>query len=354
MDGRLNERGPRIVLKPKRLEQGSKIAVISPSDGLPFKFPDIYELGLRNLKEIFGLDIAEMPTARMSPDFLYKKPEIRADDLNNAFADRSIDGIITTIGGYESVRILPYLDIETIIQNPKFIMGFSDATTFLTYLNYRGMVTFYGPSVMAGLAQLKQLPPQQTEHLKAILFAGDYPYTYMPYEKWTNGYDFRNTLGECTEFFSNEEGWTFLQGDCITQGRLWGGCIEVLEFMKSTAYWPDKSFWDGRILFFETSEEKPAPHQVGYMLRNYGMQGIFDRVRGIVFGRPKDYSRKEKEELAETILSIVGEEFKVTGIPIVVDVDFGHTDPKIILPLGCTVRLNPRAGEITLLESPVI
>lgn len=343
------------MIKVKKIQRGSRIALISPSNGLPFLFPGIYELGLKNLKEIFGFKIVEMPTARMSPDKLYKNPKLRADDINHAFADDSIDGIITSIGGYESVRILKYLDIDIIKKNPKLIMGFSDATTFLSYLNYLGMITFYGPSVMAGFAQLKHLPSQCIEHIKGILFAKDFPYKYTPYNRWTNGYkDWSNkdTLGECTEFFKNENGWTFLQGKEMTQGRLWGGCIEVLEFIKSTNYWPDKSFWYDKILFFETSEQKPLPDRVGYMLRNYGIQGILDKVKGVIFGRPKDYSVKEKEELNKIILSVIRNEFNVNDIPVIVDVDFGHTDPKLILPLGCMVTLNPANKEITLMESP--
>ncbi|GGH37796.1 S66 peptidase family protein [Paenibacillus segetis] len=343
------------MIKPKRLKPGSKIAIISPSNGLPYWFPDIYELGIKNLRDILGLEVIEMPTARMSPDELYKNPQIRADDINRCFADESIDGIITSIGGYESVRILPFLHTTTILANPKLIMGFSDATTFLSYLNQLGMVTFYGPSVMAGLAQMKHLPNEYTEHLQDILFNDSFPYSYSPFEMWTHGYkDWSNldTLGKCLPFHSNESGWTFLQGDSIQHGVLWGGCIEVLEFMKSTVYWPSDSFWRDKILFFETSEEKPSPMQVGYMLRNYGMQGIFAKINGIIFGRPKDYSDEEKQELHEMIVKIIKDEFGIDHIPIVVDCDFGHTDPKFILPLGCQVELNPITEEIILLESP--
>lgn len=121
-------------------------------------------------------------------------------------------------------------------------MGFLDATTFLSYLNQLGLITFYGPSVMAGLAQMESLPPAYIAHLKAILLSSQYPYTYSPYDKWSNGYkDWSNleTLGECKEFHDNENGWTFLQGNSVEQGELWGGCMEVLEFMKSTKYWPN-------------------------------------------------------------------------------------------------------------------
>lgn len=338
----------------KKLNAGSKIAIISPSNGLPYLFPDIYELGLKNLREVLGFEIVEFPTARMSTEELYNNPKLRADDINRAFEDESINGIISSIGGYESVRILKYLDKDIILNNPKLIMGFSDSTAFLSYLNKLGLVTFYGPSVMAGFAQLKSLPIEFQEHLKSFLFNNEIPYSYPTYKKWTNGYkdwSNRSILGECTEFIDNN-GWNFLQKGKKVQGKLWGGCIEVLEFLKGTDYWPDKGFWNDKILFFETSEEKPLPDNVGYMLRNYGIQGILEKVKGIMFGRPKDYSEEEKQELNNLVMNIMIKEFNVTDIPVVMNVDFGHTDPKIILPLGCMVEIYPEAKEIRLLESP--
>lgn len=340
--------------KIKKLIPGSRIAIISPSNGLPYLFSDIYELGLKNLKEVLGFEIVEFPTARMSTEELYNNPKLRAEDINRAFKDESIDGIISSIGGYEAVRILKYLDEDVILNNPKLIMGFSDSTAFLAYLNKLGLVTFYGPSIMAGFAQLKSLPIEFQDHLKSFLFSDEIPYSYQAYKKWTNGYkDWNNkaTLGECTEFIDNN-GWNFLQEGKKVRGKLWGGCIEVLEFLKGTDYWPDRDFWNDKILFFETSEEKPLPDNVGYMLRNYGIQGILEKVKGIIFGRPKDYSDEEKQELNNLVLDILKKEFNVTDIPVVMNVDFGHTDPKIILPLGCMVEIDPDAKGIILLESP--
>jgi len=174
--------------KVKKLQKGSNIAVISPSSGVPSIFPDIYELGLKNLEDFFGYNIIEMPSARMEIDALYENPKLRAEDINAAFRDKNIDGIICSIGGYESVRILEYLDMDTILDNPKLIMGFSDATTFLTYLNTGGLVTFYGPSIMAGFAQLNYLPDKFKQHLKDFFVHGAFPYHYTPYDSWTEGY----------------------------------------------------------------------------------------------------------------------------------------------------------------------
>ncbi|WP_230192653.1 hypothetical protein [Paenibacillus sp. CECT 9249] len=141
-------------------------------------------------------------------------------------------------------------------------------------------------------------------------------------------------------------------GTCRSTGVIVGGCIEVLEFMKSTAYWPDEAFWNDKVLFFETSEDKPSPMQVGYMLRNYGMQGIFSKIKGVIFGRAKDYSDEEKIELNKIIIDIIKGEFGAEHIPIVVDVDFGHTDPKLILPLGGKIELIPAKNDLILLENP--
>ncbi len=55
----------------KSLQRGSKIAIISPSNGLPSLFPANYQLGIENLKKEFGFEIIEMPTSRMEAHELY-------------------------------------------------------------------------------------------------------------------------------------------------------------------------------------------------------------------------------------------------------------------------------------------
>ena len=342
-------------VKVKRLKKGSNIAVISPSNGLASVFPHIYEMGLKNLSEVFGFNMVEYPTSRMLSKDLYTNPKLRAEDIQSAFQDESIDGIICTIGGYESVRILEYLDMDIIMNHPKFIMGFSDATTFLSYFNKWGLVTFYGPSVMAGLAQMKNMDQSYEKHLKDMLLKNNKSYVYKPYKQYTNGYkDWSDPelVGQCEAFYDNENGFEFYLDDEPSEGELWGGCIEVLEFIKGTKYWPEPDFWYNKVLFFETSEEKPSPMAVGYMLRNYGIQGILNSIKGLLIARPKDYTEEEKEDLKKIVMDIMTLEFNVKDIPIVFNMDFGHTDPKLILPLGCVVRIKPKENCIELVESP--
>lgn len=60
-------------------------------------FPGIYKFGLKNLKETFGFEIVEYATARMDMETLYLNSELRAKDIQDAFEDDSIDGIICSI-----------------------------------------------------------------------------------------------------------------------------------------------------------------------------------------------------------------------------------------------------------------
>ena len=167
--------------KPARLQPGDTVAVLSLSWGGPSVYPNVFDLGLMNLRELLGVEIKEYPTTRMAKNDLYRRPERRADDLNAAFADPDVKAIVSSIGGDDSVRLLPYLDTPTIAARPKILMGFSDTTITLAYANQQGLVTFYGPSVLAGFAQLKTLPAAFGSHVREMLTTPMDEYTYEAY-----------------------------------------------------------------------------------------------------------------------------------------------------------------------------
>jgi muramoyltetrapeptide carboxypeptidase LdcA involved in peptidoglycan recycling len=100
--------------------------------------------------------------------------KLRAQDINAAFADREVKAV------FASIRILPFIDINIIKNNPKIFMGYSDTTTMLTYFNLLGLVTFNGPSVMASFSQAENLPKEFTQHVYDILFKSsptcEYPF----------------------------------------------------------------------------------------------------------------------------------------------------------------------------------
>ena len=341
--------------KPTRLSPGDKVAVLSPSWGGPALYPQVFDLGLSQLRDLLGVSVQEYPTTRMSPDDLHENPRLRAADVNAAFADPSVRAIFASIGGDDSMRLLPYLDAAVIAANPKILMGYSDTTILLTYANQLGLVTFNGPSVMSGFAQTKTLPPAFAAHVRQMLTEPSAEYVYAPYaERVTKSqrWETQNYTAELE--YAPNPGWRWLQGDGVTQGRLFGGCISVLEFLKGTEWWPKPDFWQGRILFLETSEDKPMPDQVTYMLRNYGMQGIFDRLAGLLFARPEGYTLEERETLFEAIVGVVAGEFGRSDLPIVAEMDFGHESPQFILPLGVTAEIDCLKQSFRLTEACVL
>jgi len=343
-------------IKPRALRGGDTVAVLSPSWGGPSVFPEIYQLGLENLSQALDVRIKEYPTARKTPQELHENPRARAEDINAAFADPEVSAIVTSIGGDDSVRILPYLDARVLRENPKILLGFSDTTTLLTYVNRLGLVTFHGPSVIAGWAQLASLPPECIAEWRAVLCDPAPPPPFAPFPEYSNGYlDFREpaNLGKRKPSLPNPDGWHWLQGSGSVVGELFGGCIEVLEFMKGTAFWPEPEFWRGKTLFLETSEDVPSPQQVAWMLRNYGMQGVFERVTALILGRPRDYTAAMVRELEEHAVSVVSREFGCSELPIVANFDVGHTDPQHLLPLGIRVKVDCNARTIGLVEAAV-
>lgn len=340
------------MFKPRKLKQGDSIAIVSPSWGGPSIFPHIYENGLKVLQE-WGLKIKEFPTARMDAAFTRANPQVRAKDINDAFVDPEIKAVFASIGGDDSVRILPFLNKKVIVENPKILMGYSDTSTLHVFANLQGLITFYGPSIMAGFSQMESLPENFKSHVREMLFEPKESYAYQPYRKYCDGYpDWTNkeNTGKVKPMKS-DNGWHWLQGSGKVQGELFGGCIETLEMIKASDFWPPKDFWKGKIFFLETSEGKPSIHYIDHVLRNYGMLGVFDKISGLIFSRARDYSDDEKKKLEDKIVSIVAKEFGKSDLPIVANFEIGHTDPQLVLPLGVKAEIDCSRKKIRLIES---
>lgn len=214
-------------------------------------------------------------------------------------------------------------------------------------------MTFYDPSIMAGFSQMESLPDSFKSHVKKMLFEPKESYEYQSYKKYCDGYPEwanKENTGKVNPV-KLDDGWHWLQGNGKVHGKLFGGCIEVLEMIKATDFWPSRDFWKGKIFFLETSEEKPAIHYIDYVLRNYGMLGIFNKINGFIFSRARDYSDEEKKELEKKIVSVIAQEFSKPDLPIIANFDVGHTDPQLVLPLGVKAEIDCVAKTVKLVES---
>lgn len=341
------------IQKPKQLKKGDTLAIVSPSWGGPGTFPHIYENGKKVLQNL-GFKIKEFPLTKTSASYNYLHPELRAKDINDAFKDPEVNGIITSIGGEDSIRILPYLDLDIIKENFKFFMGFSDTTSIHSFLSINGLTSFYGPSVMAGFSQYEALGEKFQNHLEAFLFSDFDLFKYESFDFFSNGYP-NWALPENSEKINDiktNDAWNFLQGKGSSEGELFGGCIETMTFLNGTKYWPSEDFWKNKIFFIETAEEKPDLTFIKRILRNFGIQGVFQNIKALIIGRSREYNISEREKFEQSLLKFFHEEFDLYDLPIVSNMDFGHTVPQFVLPLGGKAELNCENKTFSLIESP--
>ncbi len=345
------------MIKPPKLNTGDKVAAITLSWGGAGLFPHRFQAGKQQLQDEFGLTVVETPNARGDPDWISRNPQARADDLMQAFADPTIKAIISMIGGDDSLRILPYLDLDVIRTNSKIFMGYSDTTVTHFVCLKAGLSSFYGPSFMAGFAENGGMFPYMIDSVRRTLFSSEpigqlHPNT----EGWTvEMLDWADPTNQNRKRQLNPTiGWHWLHGQGVKRGRLIGGCLEVMDWLRGTDYFPPTSDWQDAILFIETSEESPSPDQVKRMLRSLAAMGVFKNLSGILVGRPGGNIPPERfTEYDKALLSIVVEEEGLVDLPIITNMDFGHTDPMCVVPYGIQTELNCHTHQITILESAV-
>ncbi|AKR56310.1 Muramoyltetrapeptide carboxypeptidase [Devosia sp. H5989] len=347
----------RPLMRPRRLRPGDRIAAVSPSWGGPGAFPHRYAAGKHQFETDFGVTLVEMPHTLASPDWIAANPAARAADLTAAFADPGIAGILATIGGEDSIRLLPHLDLDVIAANPKVLMGFSDTTSLHLACQAAGLVSFYGPSIMAGLAENGGMHAYTRDALRRALFSTD-PIGVVPRntEGWAaERLDWSNpALQEQRRVLCKADPSVILQGTGQATGPLIGGCAEVLEMAKGTPWWPPPEFWDGAILVYETSEDRPSPNFVRYWLRNFAAQGILQRLNGLLLARPDPGDDPGYRAALEDSVVTALREAGLTALPVLSGLDFGHTQPMLTLPLGALAQIDCDAGTLNIIEAGVI
>lgn len=283
------------------LRRGSRVAVVSPASAAK---AELVEHGCTRLRE-FGYQPVVMPHAlARGPLYYAGKKEDRVADLHAAFADKTIEGVLCTRGGWGSAELLPLLDTALVRSNPKVFAGYSDHTSLHSWFwNECGMPTFYAPMVAADWSK-------------------------------QNGVDERTWRASV----EGEGNWSVGEADGLrvlragnAEGRLLGGCLSILEAGLGTP-------WALRIdepcvLFLEDIGVKP--YQWDRMLQHLKFAGVMKNVRGVVFG---DMSACGDVELAEAACLHALEDFEG---PVSMGLKCGHVDTRNrSLPLGAWVKMS--------------
>lgn len=345
------------LIKPERLRAGDKVATVSLSWGGAGDANMLwrYRYGVSRLEREFGLQVVAMPNSMRGSEYLSRHPEARAEDFMRAFADPSIKGIVSNIGGSDAVRLIPYLDYDLMRRNPKIYMGYSDATSPHFMCLHAGISSFYGTSVLTELADNVRMHAYTRDAVRRTLFEDRPIGEIVPAGEWCTSYgqwDDEAAVKRAPRAFAPNGGFELLSGHGIARGPLIGGCMEVVEMFKGTPIFPDPSAFDGAMLFFETSEDKPHPTMFTYWLRNYAAMGILKRASGILFGKPHENTHYDAYKAA--IRKVVIEEEGLTELPILLNLPFGHTQPTCVLPYGAMAEIDCGRAGLRILESGVV
>jgi len=309
------------VIKPKKLQKGDTIGLISPGFILPdsTKYDEIIE----QIKKL-GYNVKEGPNARNKYGYLAGTDKERAADLNAMFANDSVDAIMPFRGGWGCNRILPLIDFDTIQKNPKILVGFSDITTLLLSIFAKtGLITFHGP---VGKSKWTNYT---TNYFKEVL-TGQQRLFDVPN---------KNLCEECDEL------------SVITPGRatgtLLGGNLSVLSAMMGSDYLPN---WNNSILFLEDVGEDV--YRLDRMLTQLKLNGVLEEISGLIFGQCISCEMSSSNSLS--LKQVFDDHIKPLDIPAFSGAMIGHIDNMITLPVGLEVEIDTQKGTIKLKENAVI
>lgn len=312
------------IIKPAKLKKGDEVRVIAPSRSMSIIAEESKNIANRRffemgLKLSFGKHIEEVD------EFVSYSIESRIEDLHEAFSNPDVKAIFTVIGGFNSNQLLRYIDWDLIKKNPKILCGFSDITALNNAIYAKtGLITYSGPHYSTFGHELYF--DHTLEYFKKCLLQ-DKPFEVLPSKNWTDDMWWadqknRNLVPNPGWLVINEGG---------AEGTIVGSNLCTFNLLQGTEYFPSL---EGSVLFLEDDEES-KPYHFNRDLQSLIHLPEFKGVKGIVIGRFQKASQMTDDKL----IKIIKTKKELDKIPVIANVDFGHTDPIITFPIGGTARM---------------
>jgi muramoyltetrapeptide carboxypeptidase len=299
------------VVRPAALRPGDAVMLVSPSG--PTR-PERVARGIELLTG-WGLRPVLAPNAYARRGYLAGDDALRAADVNAAFADPAIRGVLCTRGGYGAQRMVDAIDMAAVRRDPKVVAGFSDITA-LQFALWRGarLATVHGP----GAAWLDERTPEASAgSLRAALMSPE-PVTV-------------------SRVPTEDTAAVLVPG--VAEGPLLGGnlCLVV-----SSIGTPDMPDLTGAILLIEEVEE--PPYKVDRMVTQLRRAGLLDRIAGVALGQ---FTRCA-DDWPVTVVDVLTELLGDLGVPVLGGLPVGHGVGQLTVPVGVPARLDATAGTLTV------
>lgn len=319
---------------PPKLAAGDAIRVVAPASSRALVMEHDHSAIIDARFAELGLTLSYGEHVDERDAFNSSAIASRVADLHDAFADPSVAGILTVLGGYNSNELLPYLDWELIRANPKIFCGFSDITALQNAILARtGLVTYSGPHWST--FGMRDHFDDTLRWFTEVMF-GAAPVALAPATAWTDDLWFLDQ--DHREPIPNEGWWTIQPGSA--EGRIVGGNLCTVNLLQGTSYLPSL---DGAVLFAEDDFES-HPATFARDLTSLLQVPDAERIRGLVIGRFQRASKMTRPLLEQ----IVASQPALRGLPVLANVDFGHTNPLATLPIGGEAALTGAARDAQL------
>ncbi|MFD1738467.1 S66 peptidase family protein [Bacillus salitolerans] len=332
------------MLKPNALKNGDTVGIITPSSPAPVLFKERYRRGLTQLEKM-GFKIIEGSCSKEIQAYRSSSIRARAEEINELIYNDDVKAIISTIGGLNSNSLLPYIDYEYLKSSPKVVMGYSDVTALLLGIYAKtGLTTFYGPAIVPSFGEFPEMLPKGKEYFEDIVkLKKRAPFSLEVPLEWTEERLDWNSQIRGKEMSKNE-GWITLREGNAT-GRLIGGNLNTMSGFMGSEFFP---ILKGAIFFIEDSSKDMAIQERSLSMLK--VAGVFDEIAGLIIGKHEHFNDLGSPfSLNELIIEIIGD----TNIPILSNVDIGHTFPSHVFPIGIEVNLDATKGTIMFLEDGV-
>jgi len=319
------------LLRPKALHPGDLVAVAALSSGLEPDEVALLERGVETIEQM-GFSVQVSPLVDLDRRWWWAaaRPREVADEFNRLLRDPKVRAIFGLTGGKLALSYLDLIDYAAVLADPKPFLGFSDiAVLHLALHSMTGLATIHGELVTYGFGSWEELDNSRRTQLadiyRRVLTSDETPVVLTAGRQWE----------------------TWRSGRA--QGPLVGGLLNRLVRFQATPYALSPQRFAGAILFWE--EVGTATSVIWNDLQVLRSSGVFDRIAGMVVGAPTDVAPKDggPDTLREVVLDVLGDR----DVPVLANVDIGHSSANLPIPLGVRAELDADALSLSLLE-PVV
>ncbi|WP_246945776.1 S66 family peptidase [Bacillus pinisoli] len=329
------------------LREDITIGVTAPSSGVPNELHELLNTTLTSLeKKGFHIVCGETPWTQVQAKSAPAKK--RAEELMQMMQNEKIDLIIPPWGGELLIEILEHLDFDQ-IQN-KWILGYSDTSLLLLAITLKtGLATAHGTNLvdLRGEYSDDTTGMWQTV-LKTRINESVIQQSSEKYQKkWKHDQPTPHIF-----HLTEQTYWKSIDTKKVKiEGRLLGGCIDVIRHLVGTPFGDVQRFresyikGDPIIWFLENCELSIT--DLRRSLVQMKLAGWFKGCEAIMFGR-SPANKPVQDYTVEDVYKELSEELQ---IPILYDIDCGHVPPQVTLINGAYAKIEVEDGHGTVLQT---